>query len=75
MKVLIHLEFDARDAKVNGGRILDHLDLLQTILDRQVKFITSVCDYFCKVSQTLKSPTMIKLKVQGKPKHTLTLMG
>ena len=73
--MLIYLEFDARDAKVNGGRILAHLDLLQTILDRQVKLITAVCDYFCEVSQTLKSPTMIKLKVQGKPEQTLALTG
>jgi diguanylate cyclase (GGDEF)-like protein len=63
LNVLTHLEFDAHDAKVNWHRILDHRNLLQTKLDRHVKLITAVCDYFCEVSQILQSPTMIELKV------------
>ncbi len=63
LNVLTHLEFDAHDAKVNWQRILAHRDLLQTKLDRQVKLITAVCDYFCEVSQTLTTPTMIELEV------------
>ena len=63
LNVLTHLEFDAHDAKVNWQRILAHRDLFQTKLDRHVKLITAVCDYFCDVSKTLKSPTMIELKV------------
>ena len=61
--MLTHLEFDAHDAKVNWDRILVHRDLLQAKLDRHVKLITAVCDYFCEVSQTLNTPTMIELKV------------
>ncbi len=63
LNILTHLEFDAHDAKVNWQQILAHRDLLQTKLDRQVKLITAVCDYFCEIAQTLQTPTMIELKV------------
>lgn len=63
LNVLTHLEFDAHDAKVNWDRILVHRNLLQTKLDRQVKLITAVCDYFCEIAQDLKTPTMIELKI------------
>jgi diguanylate cyclase (GGDEF)-like protein len=63
LNVLTHLEFDAHDAKVNWQKILAHRNLLQTKLDRQVKLITAVCDYFCEIAQTLQTPTMIELKV------------
>jgi len=63
LNVLTHLEFDAHDAKTNWDRILAHRDLLEIKLDRPVKLITAVCDYFCEVSQCLKTPTMIELKI------------
>lgn len=63
LNILTHLEFDAHDAKVNWDRILAHRNLLETKLDRHVKLITAVCDYFCEISQTLQTPTMIELKV------------
>ena len=63
LNVLTHLEFDAHDAKVNWDRVLAHRNLLETKLDRHVKLITAVCDYFCEISQTLRTPTMIELKV------------
>ncbi|MZH02410.1 MAG: diguanylate cyclase [Nitrospinae bacterium] len=63
LNVLTHLEFDAHDAKSNWNRILAHRDLLQTKLDRNIKLITAACDYFCEIANTLKTPTMIELKV------------
>lgn len=63
LNVLTHLEFDAHDAKVNWDHILAHRDLLQTKLDRNIKLITAVCDYFCEITNTLQTPTMIELKV------------
>ncbi len=63
LNVLTHLEFDAHDAKVNWDRILTHRNLLETKLDRHVKLITAVCDYFCEVSHILETPTMIELGV------------
>lgn len=63
LNILTHLEFDAYDAKVNWDRIVTHRNLLQAKLDRPVKLITAVCDYFCEVSQTLTTPTMIELNI------------
>ncbi|MZG29962.1 MAG: diguanylate cyclase [Nitrospinae bacterium] len=63
INILTHLEFDANDAKANWDRILAHRDLLETKLDRPVKLITAMCDYFCDVSNTMTTPTMIELNL------------
>ena len=63
INILTHLEFDANDAKANWDRILAHRDLLETKLDRPVKLITAMCDYFCDVSNTMTNPTMIDLNL------------
>ena len=63
INILTHLEFDAKDAKANWDRILAHRDLLETKLDRPVKLITAMCDYFCDVSNTMTTPTMIELNL------------
>lgn len=63
LNILTHLDFDAHDAKTNWDRILTHRNLLETKLDRQVRLITAMCDYFCEVSKNLETPTMIELKI------------
>ncbi len=63
LNILTHLEFDAHDAKANWDRIITHRNLLEAKLDRPVKLITAICDYFCDVSQTLTTPTMIELNL------------
>ena len=63
INILTHLEFDANDAKANWDRILAHRDLLETKLDRPVKLITAMCDYFCDVSNTMTTLTMIELNL------------
>jgi hypothetical protein len=62
LNVLTNLEVYPRDAKVNQDHILADRYLVQTKLNTHVKLITIVCDFFCKVSQTLKSRIIIKLK-------------
>ena len=62
LNVLSHLDFNTQDAKANWDRILKHQTLLEAKLDRPVKLITAMCDYFSEVSQHLQTPTMIELQ-------------
>jgi diguanylate cyclase (GGDEF)-like protein len=62
LNVLTHLEFSTQDAKSNWDNILKHQALLEVKLDRPVKLITAMCDYFSEVSKHLQIPTMIELK-------------
>jgi len=59
---LTHLEFSTQDAKANWDNILKHQNLLEVKLDRPVKLITAMCDYFSDVSKHLRTPTMIELQ-------------
>ena len=62
LNVLTHLEFSTQDAKLNWDNILKHQNLLESKLDRPVKLITAMCDYFSEVSKHLRTPTMIELQ-------------
>lgn len=63
LNVLTHLEFSTQDAKSNWDQILKHQNLLEEKLERPVKLITAMCDYFSEVSKNLQTPTMIELHV------------
>jgi diguanylate cyclase (GGDEF)-like protein len=63
LNILTHLEFGAQDAKSNWDQILKHQSFLEAKLERPVKLITAMCDYFSEVSKNLKTPTMIELQV------------
>ena len=62
LNVLTHLEFSTQDAKLNWDNILKYQNLLESKLDRPVKLITAMCDYFSEVSKHLRTPTMIELQ-------------
>ena len=62
LNLLTHLEFSTQDAKANWDNILKHQNLLEVKLDRPVKLITAMCDYFSDVSKHLQTPTMIELQ-------------
>ena len=63
LNILTHLEFNTKDAKSNWHQIIKHQSLLETKLERPVKLITAICDYFSEVSKNLQTPTMIELQV------------
>jgi diguanylate cyclase (GGDEF)-like protein len=63
LNVLTHLEFGTQEAKSNWDQILKHQSFLETKLERPVKLITAMCDYFSEVSKNLQTPTMIELQV------------
>ncbi len=63
LNVLTHLEFNTQDAKENWNHILNHQSKLEAKLERPVKLITAICDYFSAVSKNLHNPTMIELQV------------
>ena len=62
LNLLTHLEFSTQEAKANWDNILKHQNLLEVKLDRPVKLITAMCDYFSEVSKHLHTPTMIELQ-------------
>ena len=62
LNVLTHLEFSTQDAKLNWDNILKYQNLLESKLDRPVKLITAMCDYFSEVFKHLRTPTMIELQ-------------
>ena len=62
LNLLTHLEFSTQDAKATWDNILKHQNLLEVKLDRPVKLITAMCDYFSDVSKHLRTPTMIELQ-------------
>ena len=62
LNLMTHLEFSTQEAKANWDNILKHQNLLEVKLDRPVKLITAMCDYFSDVSKHLRTPTMIELQ-------------
>ena len=62
LNVLSHLDFDTQDAKANWEQILEHQIMLESKLERPVKLITAMCDYFSTISKDLQNPTMIELQ-------------
>jgi diguanylate cyclase (GGDEF)-like protein len=63
LNILTHLEFNDEDAKTNWNRILQHQSTMEKKLERPVKLITAICDYFSEVAINLHNPTMIELQV------------
>ncbi|MBT5029108.1 MAG: diguanylate cyclase [Nitrospinaceae bacterium] len=63
LNILTHLEFNDEDAKTNWNRILQHQATMEKKLERPVKLITTICDYFSEVAINLHNPTMIELQV------------
>ncbi len=63
LNVLTHLDFNSQDAKENWNHILKHQSMLEAKLERPVKLITAICDYFSQVSKNLSNPAMIELQV------------
>jgi diguanylate cyclase (GGDEF)-like protein len=62
LNILTHLEFDTQDAKSNWDKILQHHSLLEAKLERPVKLITAICDFFSEGSRKLRNPAMIELQ-------------
>ena len=54
LNLLTRLEFSTQDAKANWDNILKHQNLLEVKLDRPVKLITAMCDYFSEITQHLR---------------------
>lgn len=61
--VLTHLDLEPQEAKSSWEKILTHRDGLIKALGRNVNLRTAICDYFCSVSKTMKSPIVVEIKV------------
>jgi hypothetical protein len=62
LNILTHLEFDTQDAKSNWDQILNHHSLLEVKLERPVRLITAISDFFSEGSRNLRNPAMIELQ-------------
>ncbi|MDH3974637.1 MAG: diguanylate cyclase [Deltaproteobacteria bacterium] len=61
--VLTHLDLDPEEARHSWKNILSHRESLIKSLGRSVNLRTAICDYFCSVSKTMKSPIVVEIKV------------
>lgn len=61
--VLTHLDLEPKEAQTSWQKILSHRENLIESLGRNVNLRTAICDYFCSVSKTMKSPIVVEIKV------------
>jgi len=63
LHVLTHLDLEPREAQGSWEKILSHRETLIKSLGRNINLRTAICDYFCSVSKTMKSPIVVEIKV------------
>lgn len=63
LSILTHLSFSEAEARRHWGRILSHRAWLKTELQRDPGLRVAILDYFVNVTQVLKNPKVIELKV------------
>ena len=68
LNILTHLEFSTQAAKANWENILKYQSRLEEKLERPVKLITAMCDYFSEGSKDLRTLTMIELQLMEETK-------
>ncbi len=61
--VLTHLYLEPDKAKECWQKIIDHQVTLSKSLKRAVKLQTAICDYFCAVEISLKTPKIVEISV------------
>ncbi len=62
-EIITHLRLENERAKYLWYGLLDHRQEMMRSLDRPVGLRTSLCDYFCSVSNTLENPMVVELHV------------
>ncbi len=63
LHVLTHLDLDAERAETYWREIISHHEKMANALGREVNLRTAICDYFCSVRKSLKSPVVVEIKV------------
>lgn len=63
LHVLTHLDLDAEVAEKYWRETISHHKEMTTVFGRDVNLRTAICDYFCSVRKSLKSPVVVEIKV------------
>ncbi len=69
LNLFTQLEFTGDEAKMVWDDILRHHYKLNSLVGRQVKLLTSLCDYLLSVKKSFKNPTMVELKLFEEASH------
>lgn len=69
LNLFTQLEFSEQEAKIVWEDILRHHYKLNSVVGRQVKLLTSMCDYLLSVKKSLKNPTVVELKLFEEANH------
>ena len=63
LNVLSHLELETDEAKECWNNIIEHRLVLNEVLGRPVSIRTAICDYFCSIRKSMKSPVVVEIHV------------
>ena len=63
LNVLTHLDLPSQEAEKCWREIISHRQGMTTLLGREVKLTTAICDYFCSVHLSLKSPVVVEIRI------------
>ncbi len=63
LNVLTHLDLPSREAEKCWHEIISHRQKMRDLLGRKVKLATAICDYFCSVHLSLKSPVVVEIRI------------
>ena len=63
LNVLTHLDLPSREAEKCWREIISHRQGMTDLLGRKVKLTTAICDYFCSVHLSLKSPVVVEIRI------------
>ena len=63
LNVLTHLDLPSREAEKCWHEIISHRRKMSDLLGRKVNLTTAICDYFCSVHLSLKSPVVVEIRI------------
>ncbi|MEA3547277.1 MAG: diguanylate cyclase [Thermodesulfobacteriota bacterium] len=63
LNVLTHLDLPSREAEKCWREIISHRQDMTDLLGRKVNLTTAICDYFCSVHLSLKSPVVVEIRI------------
>ncbi|MCA9484742.1 MAG: diguanylate cyclase [Nitrospina sp.] len=69
LHLFTHLEFDDRESKQIWEDILQNHRNLNSTLGREVKLITSICDYFLSIRKSFTNPKVVELQLFEEANH------
>lgn len=69
LHLFTHLDFDAKESKQIWEDILQNHRNLNSTLGREVKLLTSICDYFLSIRKSFTNPKVVELQLFEEANH------